>query len=368
MLKNHDGFIEFARYAYFTLFAAKRAIKDKDFRDLIVNDLFYYEPVAVKLAALARTDEDLLERLAPLLAEGLDERVDQGSPYEILPLVEVTALPPAREEQEAEPTVTAVARTDHEDDDELEFPDPSATGSFGLVRSEMAVTARLYRTVRLASSLLRDLDQIEQLELKQAALVQTLELWGRFIAALSADESLADLRKAVTENLPDDDEDRNDADKERFIDFLVRSIPAGTALSGMEGTLVSTKLDAVLEKAFHAGQLTSSPERVTGALFFYYLQRPAGWVEKVRAILQDAADTWIVTQFFHALCQDLYAQGVGSDDDEDVMELCKDLATRGHSFVNADLREDYLNRYSKKLLTARARSKQTALGPAGAGE
>lgn len=47
------------------------------------------------------------------------------------------------------------------------------------------------------------------------------------------------------------------------------------------------------------------------------------------------------------------------------MELCKDLATRGHSFVNANLREDYLNRYSKSLLTARARSKQSALEPAG---
>lgn len=87
LLRRHGNSIEFARYAYLTLFAAKRAIVDRDFRDLIVNDLLYYQPVATKLAALSRGDEDLLNRLQPLLEDELAEVTSPGSPYDSVMVV-----------------------------------------------------------------------------------------------------------------------------------------------------------------------------------------------------------------------------------------------------------------------------------------
>lgn len=187
ILLRHGDHVEFGRYAYFTLFAARRAMVDADFRDLIIDDMFYYEPVASRLAALVRTDEDLLERLEPLLRQELADVVQPGSPYELLPLRRIDTAPAAIDSSN-----DAFQEPDNEDD--FEFPESDSPGSFGLVKGELTPAARIHRTVRLASSILRDLDQVERLELKRELLVMTLELWGHLITALSSDMALADLK------------------------------------------------------------------------------------------------------------------------------------------------------------------------------
>src|SRR5690606_655556 len=121
--------------------------------------------------------------------------------------------------------------------------------------------------------LLRDLDQIERLDIKRAFLVKTLELWGRFITAMSQDDSLADLRNAISENLyaegPDDAEL---GEIDEFTEFMVKSIPAGVTMSGLENNLASSKLETILELAFEKGELNASQELLTASAFFYYLQ------------------------------------------------------------------------------------------------
>jgi len=353
ILRRHGESIEFARYAYFTLFAAKRAVVDSEFRDLVVNDLFYYQPVAMKLSALSRADEDLLQRVRPLLDEELALAVGPGSPYEPTPLITIDELPP--------PDDPIPLDTPHNtgDGDELEFPESDSAGSFGLIKAEMSTPARLHRTLSLVSTILRDLDQIENLKLKQSLLVDTLELWGRFIAVLSADSSLSDLRSAVARHL-ETDGDSDSADHADLADFLSRSIPAGTAIGGMEMSLSSPKLTSVLDQALHDGELAKTNERLTAALLLHFLLRSRGWAEKCVSLITRAEPTWVITHFFHALCQDAYAQGVTPE--EDAMRLCKTIYLKQQSFSSPDIRSAHLDRYVQRLRTMRARNRHSASG------
>lgn len=351
LLRRHGDSIEFARYAYLTLFAAKRALVDKDFRDLVVNDLFYYEPVAVKLAALARGDEDMLERLRPLLDEELAEETAPGSPYEPAPLITIEELPPAET-----PATPAVIDRDAQTD-EIEYPESSSAGSFGLVKANMSQPSRLHRTLSLLSSVLRDLDQVENLKLKRELLVDTLELWGRFITVLSADFARAEVRSSIVEHLSTIDGEGKTID-DKVIDFLTKSIPAGTATGGIEATLVSPKLASVLSDAASRNELSTTNERTTASLLFLFLLKPAGWAEMAAALAENAEATWVLTKFYHALCQDAYAQGV--EPEAELMRLCKLLYLKDHAFASADVQSAHVDRYAQGLRNARARSRHSA--------
>jgi len=349
LLRRHGDSIEFARYAYFTLFAAKRALVDPEFRDLVVNDLFYYQPVAVKLSALSRADEDLLQRIRPLIDEELAVAVSPGSPYEPTPLITIDELPPP---EEVHRSTDALERV--EDGDDLEFPESDSVGSFGLVKASMSPPARLHRVLTLISTVIRDLDQIENLELKKELLVDTVELWGRFITVLSSDSSLGDLRSAVARHLETEGGTDGD-DNADLVDFLSRSIPAGTVIGGMEMTLSSPKLASVLESAINAGELSRTNERLTATLLLLFLQRSPGWAKKAASLIEEAEPTWVVTHFFHALCQDAYAQGATPE--EDALHLCKTVYLKQQSFASPDIRSAHLDRYAHRLRTMRAKNK-----------
>lgn len=348
LLSRHGNSIEFARYAYLTLFAAKRATVDKDFRDLIVNDLFYYQPVAMKLAALSRGDEDMLKRLQPLLAEELADVTTPGSPYEPTPLITIDELPPPGAGDSIQ------AADDPSAEDEIEFPESSSSGSFGLVKADMAPGARLHRSLLLISSIIRDLDQVENLSMKRQLLVDTLELWGRFITVLSADSSLSDLRYAITSHFGAAHEGDDGMDDD-LVDFLGKSIPAGTALGGIELTLVSPKLSSVLDDALNQGELSKTNERLAATLLFLFLLRSNGWAEKAITLVEDAESTWVLTHFFHALCQDAYAQGAAPEDA--LLALCKSLYLKRQVFTSADIRSAHLDLYAQRLRSARARNR-----------
>jgi hypothetical protein len=350
VLRRHGDQVEFGRYAYFTLFAAKRATVDADFRDLVANDIFYYEPVASRLAALMRTDEDLLARLEPLLHLELSDTTVAGSPYELMPRVRVDAAPSELGSDDAR---TVMPNAD-DDDDDLEFPESNSPGSFGLVTEDMPAVARIHRTLRLASSVLRDLDQVEALELKRKLLVMTLELWGRFITTLSSDSALADVKEAISRSLTDNPSGDDSDERDRWVEFMARSIPAGTVLAGMESTLTSPKLVATLNDALRLGELGVTHERTTATLFFLLLMRPSGWASKARTLAEGADPTWVLAHFFRALCEDAYAGG-GTPENE-LLDLCKALFALDQAYTTPDIRSAHLNVYARRMRNLRAKT------------
>lgn len=345
--------VEFGRYAYLTLFAARRATVDAEFHDLIVKDLFYYAPVAIRLAALGRTDKDLLAQLGPLLEDELDQVASTGSAYELMPVVAVDTVPSESDDPDGQ-----VDLPDPDLDDELEFPESNYLVSFGLMKSEMSPSARIYRTVLLASSILRDLDQVEDLHLKRELLIMTLELWGRLITVLGTDSSLLDLKDAITRSLVTGREDSAPGDERVWIEFLARSVPAGTVLSGIESTLISPKLSSALNDALARGDLSVTQERRTAALFFLFLMRPKNWALQARSLVETAKPTWILTHFLLALCENAFAHGMTPQ--QELMDLCRALFVLDQAFATPDIRSAHLDRYSQRL---RARRLHTRFAP-----
>ncbi|MFD5864761.1 SIR2 family protein [Agromyces sp. NPDC127015] len=350
ILRRHRSAVEFGRYAYFTLFAAKRAVVDPNFRALIVKDIFYYAPLATRIASLTPTDEDLLKRLVPLLDEELKDETSPGSPYERVPLLAVNTAP----ENKTSHSATAVAESTLDD---LEFPESDSPGSFGLVKADMSATARMNRTLRLVSSVLRDLDQVERLDIKRDLLTKTLEVWGRLITALSTDSSLADVKEALTRGLISGGADTDDETRREWIEFLARSVPAGTVLSGIESTLISPKLQATLREALRRNELSATPECTTATLFFLFLMRSDGWAVSATALVERATPTWVLTHFFRALCEDAYRRGASPE--SELMELCRALFVMDQAFASPDLRAAHLDVYSRQLRNLRAKERHS---------
>ncbi|PZP14388.1 MAG: hypothetical protein DI611_12235 [Brachybacterium faecium] len=345
VLRIHGSKVEFSRYSYLTLFAARRAMVDEEFHELIVNDIFYYAPIAKRLAALTRTDTRLFAELRPLLEEELADESVPGSPYELVKSTKVSEEPEG--EMEADDLVTA----DPELDEEIEFPESNSPGNFGLIKSDMSSAQRISRSARLVSSVLRDLDQVESLDEKRDLFVMALELWGRFITALSTDPLLKDLENAIARDFPVESGANKDDDSQ-WRDFLIRSIPAASALSGMEFTLVSPKLVATLDSALSRGEMIVSSERITGALFFLFLGQPPGWAKKAKALIESSEQTWVIAHFFHALCEHAYKHG--GIPERGLMELCKTLLQRKTEYRSPQLKSAHMNAYAQRLRSSRA--------------
>lgn len=343
ILRRHGSMVEFGRYSYLTLFAAKRATVSSEFHEIIVGDIFYYAPLAKRLAALTRTDEVLFGKLGGLLSEELASEPIEGLPFELVEQENVS------EEPEEAQAIEHVDLDESEFDDEIELPESDSPGSFGLVKSEMTTVSRMSRSVRLASRILRDLDQIERLEEKRKLLVMTLEVWGRLITAFSSDPLIKELEKAVLRDL---EVEGDAAANAHWRDFVARSIPAGTAFGGMEADLVSPKLSSTLNDAYSRGELTRSPELIVAALFFLLIAHPNGWVTKARALVNVSEPTWILSNFFHALCEDAYARRPTPGDD--LLELCKTLFEKRRSFSSPAIRSAHMDVYLRRLRTLRA--------------
>lgn len=119
--------------------------------------------------------------------------------------------------------------------------------------------------------------------------------------------------------------------------------------------LVSPKLSSVLDDALNRGELSKTNELLTASLLFLFLMRSNGWAEKAIALVEDADSTWVLTHFFHALCQDAYAQGAVPEDT--LLRLCKSLYLKQQVFTTADIRSAHLDRYAQRLRSARARTR-----------
>ncbi|HEU5222454.1 MAG TPA: SIR2 family protein [Candidatus Lumbricidophila sp.] len=353
VLRKRGTSVEFARYSYLTLFAAKRAVVDAAFKARITGDMFYYQPVATRLAALAPTSADLLDRLMELLDDELSGDVALGSAYELMPVLEVTTAPSS--------DATASGQGDQADDGEgIDLPESDSPGSFGLVKSAMPTPERMHRTLVLVSKVLRDLDQIERLALKRALLGRTLELWGRFITVLSADTALADLKEAIVRSLRDDQADTEHTGE--WVDRFVRSIPAGVVFTGIEASLASPKLHPTLLDALEHGELTTTAESTTATLFFLLLSRPENWAARAAEVVSKCEPTWVLTHPFRALCEDAYVRGGAVD--RDLLELCKSLFALNQRFASANIRSAHMSGYEQFLRNARAKSRNSA-GAAG---
>lgn len=358
ILRIRSGHVEFLRTSYFFVFAARRAVVDKDFRELLVNDAFYYEPVITRYAALAKTDGDLLDYLSPVIDEALSESVETLTPYEIVPLIEIEGLsdsPVTDAVDEWEDDLTDNSSVDAESEpkarDELELPEYNGNVGFGLVKAEMSIAARMHRSVRMASIVLRDLDQIENIETKQSLLLRVLEVWGRYLTALNSDAKVKNFNETLRRHLEtvEPDEER----REKSYVYLANLFPAASALGAISNNLVTVKLLPTFDRALEAGTLTATEERRTAAIFFLLALKPAEWAKRVLALVEGAAATWVVANFVHDHCWSSYV--TIREPESTLLRVCIELDSLGKMFANDRVRGAHQMRYEQKLKAYRSK-------------
>lgn len=352
--------IQFSRSSYLFLFAAKRAVASSEFLNRLMDRPLRYAPILMPYAALSRNDHTLLERVFGLVEEATQEALEKGSPYQQMPL-----------EPPHEPSDSDNASDDREesveDDDENEAADPPEAahgddGYFDFVENERSLVlgdvddgappiVRLMQVLELSSSVLRDADQIEDLELKRSALARVLAAWGAFVSALSTDRTLLDFISRMADDLQESDlSEAAHPSKHEFLDEFAKTFPATMALGGIGATLASRKLLVVLQAAIDSGELSGSDESTIATTFLIFAIREPGWPGQLRKLLASQGNIWIIRYFVFWLCASAYVnQAVADQDEDDLVELCVEIIDRGTRYSDNRERAANLNRIRQEL-------------------
>lgn len=348
VLRRDGTEIHFARSAVFLLYAAKRASADPDFRALITSDVFWYAPLVTRYAALVRHDRDLLIRSREAVLSVLDQPMELGSPYEVVAPIEVT-------DAEA-PTEMAVTPAPRLDIDDYDVPEGGDRIRYNIVLEKMRPPAVTRRIVEFSSAVLRDSDQVADLDLKRDMLEEVLETWGRVIAMHSFDARQADFQAYLTRMVElsnDDSAWKSEEDKADFIESLSKSLPVATAIGGMTAKLATPKLEPVFSAAIARGGFKSGAERITAGMLFAVVLGAPGWPQQVMTLLESAENTWITSSYLRWMCEDRFVSSPPSDELDDVLKLCVALRDRAYKYASASERASALDRYRQGLRAAR---------------
>lgn len=366
VLKHGSGdLVLFSQNSYLYLFAAKRAQASGDFMKLLLARPLYYSPILISYAALQRRDSDLLVKLQSLITNDADSLTETPT-FEILDLEE-----PA---DEGSPEESSEDRK-FEGADQESMPDPLELND-NLIHvelfsdeSSLPRPVRLYRTVALVSVVLRDSDQVENLNLKTLVLLDVLAAWGELMRCWGEDEMLHDMIIAISKEL--DDVSGEDAAGERFIDFLERTLPAVLGFGGIAGTLASRRLTVSLDQAISEPQLAEKEDARVAAAFLALSTADLGWPKRVSRLLAGMPNLWVVRHFFLWLCESEYSQTDLNDADAaELLSLCGSIRAKGTQFKTNQDRDSFVNHYRSELERKRlvARVRQVAPPAIGASD
>ena len=350
--------VQFSRTTYLHLFAAKRAVSNVEFLVKLKERPLYYMSILAAYAAIARNDSRLLTDLSGLLDDAALRVLEKGSPFQELPLVDAPEPIDSDEAEEQEPNEPRSEELDTvQHDDLLDLPDTDIPAFFGEPEKELPPAIRLMRTLNLVSTVLRDSDQIENLDLKQEVLTRSLSAWGSLVSVLSTDRSFQDLVERISEELDVSDIETNESGSRRdFMDEVARTIPASMVLGGIEATLATRKLLKVLSTALDAGELNRSDEQTIASVFLIYVLGERGWPGQLRKLLQNQGNIWIVRNFVLWLCVMAYVHRENDKADEaDLVELCVEIVSRGTRFSSQVEKTASLGLLRQNLSKARLR-------------
>jgi len=342
VLRRRGGFIEFSRSSFLHIFAAKRATLDKAFRAVLLERPIYYSAAITDYAALYRHDADLIDQLSKLLTKEY-ATTTHGSVFESLEL----APPNLRDEVDAQGIGAPGQESDDDpandseensvdlqrwQDDVFDREDDKNLPPFPTTHEDDVPPAiQLYRTLDLVSTVLRDSDQVENLELKQTVLADVLEKWGLAMDVMHDDSSFHEFLKRLILDLELEKPEKDGG--EAMLEEFGKAIPAAITLASIEATLSSRKLSLLLDRVMNDTKIPPSEETVIMACFFHYSLREPGWPAKLTALLQFQGNIWIVRNFLlHLLVNTFQTDDVEPEDASDLLDLCVLIIQRSSNY------------------------------------
>lgn len=257
VLVRRAGKVAFSQASLLHLFAAKRAVNEPSLKATLLGQPLYYADIIKHYAALTRNDEGLVAASSDMIEQLNDVAVDQvkrGSQLSLESHEDVAndgnlenvlkALDRPlqyRSDPDGEPQSAPGAQLDPLDEvaDEDWVPFPLTPVQ------DMPFLSKLIRTLGLASNILRDSEEVQNLELKRQVLAKLLRSWGVLVDALEADAEFVAFLDGVTRRVA-----KNaglPADKvDKFVETFSELGPLLVALTGLTSTLSSRKLALTL--------------------------------------------------------------------------------------------------------------------------
>lgn len=329
VLRRKGNHVEFSRSSFLHIFAAKRATTDASFRNHLLGRPLYYSAAITDYAALFRHDADLLRRLSKLLEPSNEPRQRLGV-FEPLALAEPRLSPhepnqmKAIEGRDPDSAGTDLERTADSDwkDAVFDSADDADLPPFPTVdEHDVPQALRLLRTLELVSTVLRDSDQVEDLQLKRDVLHEVLDQWASAMDIIREDPTFYDLVKSLVTELELAKKDGSDADD--VLNEFSRAIPAAIVMNSVGTSLASRKLTRILDKLVADPDEPASEELVIIACFFQYSLAERGWPKRVSNLLRGRDNIWIIRNFLLHLLTYTYVQDdVDPADSPDLLELC----------------------------------------------
>jgi DNA-binding phage protein len=375
ILRRRGNHVEFARSSFLHMFAAKRATVDTKFRDLLLSRPLYYSDAITDYAALFRHDADLLERLGQLLTV----QFDSHETFSVLEPVALTA-PRLNEADEGDSLAddsqnsgdhetqgsSAVAVDEGWKDELFDSADDLDLPPFPTVHeNEVPQALQLLRTLELVSTVLRDSDQIEDLQLKHDVLAEVLAQWAVAMDVMHEDSSFIEFVQTLVEDLEMAKADKSD--EKDVVQELSKALPAAIVLNGVGSNLASRKLIRLVERVGEnrGGGGGDTSATVVMSCFFYYSLEQRGWPRKIADLIRDQGNLWIVRNFMlHLFVYDFEHDVVHRDDREDLLQLCMLIIQQAVQYKDEPERRRHGREVNASLtrrrLEARTRTKLSA--------
>lgn len=300
ILRVDTAGVSFVRSSYLHLLAARWANRDEAFCDFLQQDTLRYSKILRHYAGLRRSDSKLLGRMLEFLSAMSKEH---GAAKALEQVAEVDA-PSFLVSDERELTLDREADAEDETDlsttggvDELDaLPDIDREPFPEISVADTPYVQRLGMALESASAILRDSDEVEDLNVKQKLLRAVLYGWGECIAHISEDHDFQDLRHVIVEDLRATHPDF--AEHNDFLNELFDVIPCAVVAGGIERNLASRKLLRTLDEIVSGENETSldTGEAASAAMLLFFIQEP-GWIRRAADLGAQQRKSWIFVRF-----------------------------------------------------------------------
>lgn len=349
--------IEFRQSTYLFYFAATNAARpeSEDLKNYLYDNALTYSPILKMLASLSRRDEEMLRRSSLLLSEW-KSYVPDGTIFqavkkrEILDIEEVQAISadPAGDEQSDFDEDDAYYQYDISSDRDVE---PFPLRPLG----DAPDSYRLFVTVDLASSVLRESDAVRDRNLKDESLRTVLRGWGVLLDLLEKDD---EVREGTKKKLIDASSSLV-VSVDNMEDLLSQFNPlycSFVAWSGVQGSLRSKKLRggaSRIRSDVSSGEVDSA--LAAGLALFELTDMNRGWARRTLESTSAMRESWFFVNFVSEVAMAYFVFGdLDPEDESEVKNLVRFQVVNGYPVSSKALIGQRVDQIMNYLQTRRA--------------
>jgi hypothetical protein len=355
VLRVTNGIVQFQQSSYLHLFAAKAAIDDPQFLEELLADSVFFAPIIRHYAALLRSDSRVVEHAGNLLkdlpAAPLGGRIfgkieQTQAPEELGGLFQG----PVPDEDGDSPESGDRYPNAGEAIEEYDYSDDADMVPFPLEDlSKLSPTVRRIRAVDLASRVLRDSDQLANLDLKLSVFKLVLLHWGLALDSMEKDAVFEEPARSLVESLVE----KGDIKREKAEEMTSRMaifIPTFVIFSGLSACLTSRKLLLLHEDLIKDDAFRRSDHGMTMAAMFAFDIQDKNWTKMLPDLITEHGHRWIVSEFLGMLATITFRTSeLSSYDEGNLRTFLKGRVAKRYTFDSEQDKKTRVAKYEQDL-------------------